>query len=982
MKKLWARSRSRGRGSQSKKEVNGSVIKSGSRDHLPITNGEAPPPVPVRSKDRDSQLLKENGKPGVGYKPVLVGITRPTIDISRPGTSGSLQNAVNLAADKVVQASSPDYVPPSHSRTKSPRYIDIFSISNPKSSKLGYNEDVAARNLDTKVVASNHAQSQPAAGSRYQEEVAARNVQPTEKVRASADVPRTTESEQARQTLPQRSSTVIGTYQVQNPVATADDIIQYNHAMSMTTSAPKRWSGEAPNKIPPVASETPVSSRPVTGQSAQTAYQRQAASNQARTLSLDTQTSKTRPTTSEIHQQLKQPRSPPSSYPSHSMSRVEAVLLGTTESGPLMADMSKDSVPRTGYEHRTDHRSEHRTGSALSNTSSVKRSLNLPNRTIMDLTGEDTDVFEEYAESDIFGSDMSRTPILEEAREGYFHPASTVVSPIEAIPEEYFPDIGQKNDETPRPKSPTTPVETSSHAISSFSTVNTLVSMSPTKTSKDEPSAMRKHVPIPTFVVDKPPASKLYTVAETEPEVQDYGLRNKKLTAMDRGENKSRPRKPNTSDYYSPRSSFEIPPAVRSPNQNRSSHTPQQSSSPATIQQSPESLKTDDFIDPSRSFGVLTRDFAVTPSKTEQIVRTDNEPNMSAKVRPTKSAKILNETMNGDVMHKRSKPEPATNETPRSSFNEDDFRRKQEQARAALVRLQQSLNEDFLNGPVREAPKKQESSSNPAKATDRTQPRNHHKQQNSNDGRPVAPTSIFSKGREQQGQQTREVNGYSKPKDMKVSIHEQVTQPRPAGAESAKRSQSARNRSRSPNPPTRTYSTLAEARTRNRSRSKGKGKESEIELRLAEIERLTQQMSRPYPHVLPPKSPRRQHLVSDDRTPVPPSPGEVSLSSFPLPTPNHSRGPSEVTSPPMDMFDKKNTVRTNPPGAGHRPSTSASSDMHYPSQRDRVLNRRNSTRSQSSQYSSASQFSIPSHLIPERNSSMRDSLVREVEQES
>ncbi|KAI9873269.1 MAG: hypothetical protein M1823_007961, partial [Watsoniomyces obsoletus] len=44
------------------------------------------------------------------------------------------------------------------------------------------------------------------------------------------------------------------------------------------------------------------------------------------------------------------------------------------------------------------------------------------------------------------------------------------------------------------------------------------------------------------------------------------------------------------------------------------------------------------------------------------------------------------------------------------------------------------------------------------------------------------------------------------------------------------------------------------------------------------------------------------------------------------------------------------------------------------------MSRRGSTQSQASAMTSSSQFSIPFHLIPERGSSMRDSMVREADE--
>ena len=1000
MRKLWQRSRSLRRDSQSTKEATGSVRKSASRENLTPSNGEAIPPVPpIPVRLKENGYLNDHGRPSSSNRmqPMLVGVSRPSTDLSRPGTSGSFQNAVTRAADKVTH---PDRVAHTekvaqtasttrdrgHKRTKSPRYVDIFSIGAPKSSHRSYNEDVAERNIDVKQVAQNATSGQYVPTSRYQEEVASKNAQPGDRMRASIDVPRAAlEGHKSRQDKMHQSASAIQAYQVPNTVATVDDVLKFNYARNnkpYAPYAPRQWSGQVRDKaaLGPLNSNPQAPPKVIEGP-VQSTYQRQAAQNRANSLSLNTKTPLQPRTSYEKSHSMSSMHYPPTSR-DYGLSRAETTL---TRSVPLAREISNDSNRIAGYEHRNG---EHRTGSALSNNS---KRINLPNRTIMDLTNEDGEAASEgYPESETGRTDVSHSPVLEEASMRQFHPAQPrLVSPIAAIPEERS-DHGRSVDGSRPPTAVSAMYKPFEQAIS-FSAISTIATTSPTRLETDTSVAMG--VPRSEAAqVPNPPIAKLFTVAETEPRrdhEQSAGnlLPNYEAAQERQTTPQSQAGLSGMPDQHTSAPALETPPMAQSQDETASLQTSQESlrppSTPAQIQQSPESLKTDDFIDPSRSFGVLTRDFAVTPSKPEQASRTDYEPNTSAKVRSPKPPRALNEITNGNTMQKDLQPVQSTSSTYLASFDEDDFRRKQEQARAALIRLQQSLNEDFLNTPPPPAP------SHRTKTAQRPEYQHH----SSNGGRPVAPTSIFSKVRDHHQTKSREVNGTYKPSGNNLSIHEQVTQVRPVSSDSSKTIKPAqRNRSRSPQPPPQTYSALAEARTRNRSRSKGKGKESEIGQRLADIERLAQQMNRPYS--LPLKSPKRKQAAPvKDRSNGPvspslPSPGEVSLSSFPLPTPGHSRTPSEMASPPMNMRSGNfapvqpvyEAVKT---AAQHRPATSASSDMPRNStSRDRVgmLNRRNSTRSQSSNYSSASQFSIPSHLIPDRGSSMRDSLVMEGEE--
>ena len=170
----------------------------------------------------------------------------------------------------------------------------------------------------------------------------------------------------------------------------------------------------------------------------------------------------------------------------------------------------------------------------------------------------------------------------------------------------------------------------------------------------------------------------------------------------------------------------------------------QAAQTPQIIYTSPESLHSADFADPSRSFGVMARDFAPTPSRpsvtnpsaTQQKSQSNVEREPFTPREQTRShlpeqkvqSSVPSEQKSTARRHvgfeKKEKgvlgdvPEiPVINEPPlspqldhvdtpqeeltASSFDEVEFARKQAQARAALLRLQMSLEEQYDMSPGR-----------------------------------------------------------------------------------------------------------------------------------------------------------------------------------------------------------------------------------------------------------------------------------------
>lgn len=109
-------------------------------------------------------------------QPMLIGISRPSNTESRPGTAESIQKALDRAAESVQQQPRGTLSSVSHVGLRGGRYVDIFAISGQTGKPTRtFNEDVAERNLDAValMVGEQHYLYEPT--SKYQEEVAARN---------------------------------------------------------------------------------------------------------------------------------------------------------------------------------------------------------------------------------------------------------------------------------------------------------------------------------------------------------------------------------------------------------------------------------------------------------------------------------------------------------------------------------------------------------------------------------------------------------------------------------------------------------------------------------------------------------------------------------------------------------------------------------------------------------------------------------------
>lgn len=154
-----------------------------------------PSDVTAEQKVNHDQLKQpkspaEYWRPGSSSRvqPMLIGISRPSITNSRPGTTESIQKAVDRAAESVKHPQTQGTSSPiSQVGLRAGRYLDIFAISGQTSKPTRtFNEDVAERNLDVVAPTTEEQNYQYKPTSKYQEEVAARNAHQIAAQRASS----------------------------------------------------------------------------------------------------------------------------------------------------------------------------------------------------------------------------------------------------------------------------------------------------------------------------------------------------------------------------------------------------------------------------------------------------------------------------------------------------------------------------------------------------------------------------------------------------------------------------------------------------------------------------------------------------------------------------------------------------------------------------------------------------------------------------
>lgn len=554
MKAFWNRTRSRSR--------RGSEIQPPAKETIP--------PLPQPSRPTQS-AQPTFGNVNRAVRPVLVGVSRNG-EPSRPGTAGSLQNAVSRAADKTSQEFSRG-----HTRTKSPRYVDIFSVSSMSASHSmtsTYNEEIAERNLDTRVARGE--QYYPYLPiSKYQEQVAIRN-----SYQSSSEPPRSSHDRQHRSWI--SSGTESGPSKGNTP----------HTSWFQENSRPT-------SHIPPVTNQQPLP--PIHDD------QRSTSTNAA-----------------GVNQTIA----------SYNLSKAEV------------------SQPRPMESSQFPTRSSSRMSSASHNV------INLPHRTIMDLTAEDEadgpapkasqDIPTYSAHAAAESSPSTSRRSMDTATETETERSPTTaqeVTPITPSTPDRILIQGHDGKTVSIPKS-----------ASSFSMISTVASFSPTSQKRAEKEPATEHAR--SVALESPRLAK-HRLSMVPEKASDDDLRDDTKGSADPVEaplvideaEKVVTQPQATPNHFATTVEKPLP-----------KMTPQQSSN--NLHTSPESLQSIDYINPSAAFGVRTRDFAVTPSKAS--LKPDHGANTSAKVSKVNGTSI--------------EPEPATvkaGSTSPYSFDEEAFKRKQ-----------------------------------------------------------------------------------------------------------------------------------------------------------------------------------------------------------------------------------------------------------------------------------------------------------------
>ncbi|RMZ87708.1 hypothetical protein DV736_g5065, partial [Chaetothyriales sp. CBS 134916] len=646
----------------------------------------------------------------------------PSDTFSRPDTAGSLQSAVNWAADRVARSSPGSQK--SHTRTQSARHVDIFSISRPGASFPVYNEDVASRNSEV-------TKHQYVPGSMYQEEVAARNAAPP--LRSASNqtkhVPNLTEpcTGGALEVYPEQDGH--GNEDIQK-LSEAERAAYYEDRSAKELAAKPA----APTSLP-------------TGGEKSTTRLKMSASKHVMLTLQNGHVPHPQP-----NLQPHQPTNPLDGPIEENDDRRDADALPSKFLQPSEADnnAAANVTSELPQHHGIQPLSADRAPSSLSNTSSVKGAIIMPNRTIVDSTGDDSDALSDcYPESF-----TSASPGVGDGHlETYSKPQLSMADSAGVS--------GHSSDEThysktssviPRQPTSVEPEQGSSQTTiqhpsqSSFSSINILVSVLPISQQEIQPVREPNMVIAPFGKEGRKPASnKLYTVAETEPEVED-GPTRVGVTA------------PLVDKLVIPPSS---PVSATETTQPESSQ-----STPIQAKLQPESQCSSDLTDPSSTYGIHTRDFALTPrretdaSPENTLPRRDGRaPGTSAGIILRPKAREVSTLPNGEARLPVTPVKSRITKRP-GEFNEEAFQRKQEQARAALVKLQHSLNEDFDNAtPLATWAQPQTNGMN-----------RYSNSSSSTDGRPHAPPPTYTLGQVlgHHRTTTSQVNGAYRPRETSL----------------------------------------------------------------------------------------------------------------------------------------------------------------------------------------------------------------------
>ena len=1000
LKRLWARRKSRGSDSRKDSRVS-SLRKSQSTEqshHSPSRSLET-------THDRNNSIDPERHHLGPfansGDLPILggYGISRPSTSRSRAATEGkgSMLSALNRAADAVAQAEheyqvSADWYTSHH---KGPRYVDIFSLSssNNPNPRPDYNEEVAARNLELVRVALEDGFHQYVSTSKYQEEVPARNAIP----QLSGSFTTFPSNDQAVFDGSQPPTQFRGAASPLSGYSPSPRRLQ-NHSFSRPTNQ---------NRDPSRIHVRQHSDR--SGQS--------------------------------------QPHFPDLNSPQESVtSEIPADAL----SGYQLSPSEEAQMKFTGFSsYFQSHDPSIRSPSNLSNPATPTRSINLSNRTIMDLTSDDrpsiihespfhsrSSSFPEHPNGDtmrrIQGSVIAG-PYTERRQ------TQSILSPLPSMPvastEASEPaGVSQPRPPSlePRPRSPrlgSPPL--AGHSPSSFAPIFTVASASPrTSVVMDKlvpPIAMtdlqhtpeasgnqKQEVGKPTtnsalpdddlisqqhnssFETAKPPMNTEIGPEPTNLPADSNGVRSELPEALEPvvdqkqegDKHATNPALPGD-DMKSEQGSSAFDSAMLLPNMETA---PKLTTLPAESGSSRSgfmeaitkqtAILSDDLDSisatgpykhlPSRSLddandalAVKTRDFAIAPTKSTLTSvpdgiesNSDNHAiNLRTGARSRKGSTHSTYTNGKTHSRKGSSHSTHTNGMAQkmspyaSTFNEEEFAQKQAEAREALVRLQLSLDEDFLTQPA----------TAPAGSPARPGPPKHIA--SFSDGKPAAPSALIARLSQSElkaADEPTELDSAARPETAEISYHRLTTSPQPSSA-GGQNGGSMHSESNSP-----------------KKGDKGKQR-ADVDLDGPVPSFFIHAANQPLPPLPPlsplyfPNQPIHQSFPSP-KLGVPTSPGEIPLSNspFPMSSPRQSvRSPAMASSSVQERSPARTASRPTSQLASQHPFPGSPSGM-----KEQPLRRKSSTKSQSS---STSAFSIPYHMIPERTSSIRDRSVMEVD---
>ena len=928
----------------------------------------------TRGEQRDDQHNN-------GIKPILVGISRPT-------TAGSLAQAVNHAADhiddyrpKAVQyqhdpaphrpraADNPEAAPKA-------RYIDIFQVTaSSKGQAIDFNEDIARRNLDLQALARAGDVRGYTSSSKYGEDVAVRNVS-IDFLRESIEQARDQSPAVSRNTRPpsgrdlENFRSAKGSNRSRNkhdssakdfPRNSTEGLDRGRNVMTKKRNPRQR---DRDTKVdhgkghPPKQLQKDTVAR-------STLNQRSSNTRKAQDDAIDLSTEATRATTNAV-----QPYSQLQTAPKANVSRpmVNGGQRGIS-SNSVATQNSVNSLP--GYriteqegawnQYHTNHsRSRNvsvrtlstrkdglESGSAHSavGKASLRKAVNLSNRTIMDLTGDDSEVFADtdavssYIESPVVRQAQFRSmytaqpsivpPILERPmpnrsvsedtpnfRQGTEHIDIGTIDTLlrarmvetEIRKQRYLEEQLDDGEITPRATEPQM----------TFSGVNTIASFSPRSSVVASPPAKpeQRHVlrsqELSTSQTAPCPAVPL-SISIISPE----GDSLQEAAASPTIPMHPIPRNKATKAKFAQQTSLKNVPDDR-PNGFQPSRQVNKIPARVSPYASPESLNSTDFrrVGELGRNGILARDFASIASSTDlsdESAAEDHDRTRKPTGRQARSAVLSGED---DDSSTYSTPRYVDNHPRRADdaeFDEAAFSRKQVEAKAALLRLQQSLNEDLT------APKTVKARPAPVKS---------HSQ-------PIhVPTSKFKRP--------------SVPPIIEAPLLESKAEPVVASETTAPQREAEIVTNGVATTPSNSTETPVPEPTLELSTQKDKL--SAPEPRPSFYSMVTSPASTPLGSPKPTRSVNGDHHAMRSLASIPEqsldalraeleppqmgsaSPGEISLSSFPFPnsTPQHSRTASVSQIEPV---------------------------------------RRNSLKSISSV---ASAFSIPYHLVPGRGSSMRD----------